>query len=240
MKEHKYFASYKGGFDQNFLYLIGCTETGELALIDPALPWPEVEAALAKAKEAGFPKLTKILLTHSHQDHIVSLAQCVEQSGASVYVHPLELDRAIECSKLERSCFELLEAGSELSLGKEKIEVFHTAGHQAGSLCFVWGGELFTGDTLFIGGAGRTDLVGGDVEEMLLSLTFLAQDATLSGDLLVRAGHDYGEAPFTTLAEQRRSNPFLLAFSVKDSASKPDLVEIRTEARRLRALRDTL
>lgn len=199
------------GLMQNFNYLICDTEARECAYVDPA--W-EVDRILKLAKEDGY-KVTKILLTHNHFDHIEGVEEVVRQSGAEVFIHK-EDEKPVQTGtgKLIR-----LASGQEIALGKLKISALHTPGHTPGSTCYLVQdpddpfGHLFTGDTLFQGNCGRSDLPGGDPKILYKSLMELK---TLDPSTRIYPGHDYGIKPVTTIAYEKEHNPTLKVRSYED------------------------
>jgi glyoxylase-like metal-dependent hydrolase (beta-lactamase superfamily II) len=107
-----------------------------------------------------------------------------------------------------------LKDGDVLELGDARVGVIHTPGHTPGSVCFMVEGNLFTGDTLFVGAAGRTDLMGGSLDDLLRSISerlILLPDATV-----IWPGHDYGETPSSTIAREKAENVYITEFLVDD------------------------
>jgi len=110
--------------------------------------------------------------------------------------------------------------GSQLKVGNIVLSFLLTPGHTPGGICIIVDGEaMLTGDTLFIGDCGRTDLPGGSLEEMFQTLQ--TKIMSLSDELLVYPGHDYGEKPFDTLGNQKRTNKTLRARSLKEFSQIP-------------------
>lgn len=99
--------------------------------------------------------------------------------------------------------------GDVIRIGKTGLKVIHTPGHTPGAICLYGEGNLFTGDTLFVGAVGRTDMKGGSFETLLDSLKKLL---TLPPETRVWPGHDYGDAPVSTLARERETNPYITGF----------------------------
>ena len=175
---------------------------GECALIDPG----ESAALLLQAVRESGAELRCILLTHGHFDHFTAISDILAvYPDVPVYIH--EGDSAEEAEQLR---FRRLDAhnqrfyaeGDKLSLGGLTITVLETPGHSRGSVVLQVENVLFTGDTLFAGCCGRTDLFGGNTRDMIHSLRRLA---ALPGDYLVLSGH----GPASTMEEERRSNPYL-------------------------------
>ena len=189
---------------RNFVYVLQDSDTRRSAVIDPA--W-DVPAILATAGPAP---ITDILVTHWHEDHTNGVVELQEATGARV--HALACETAYWGITLPAVVGH--GDGDSIAIGGTEIRMLHTPGHSPGSVCLYADGKLFTGDTLFIYGCGRCDLPGGDAAAMYYSLQHLLD--TFAPDTVVCPGHDYGIKPVSTLAEQRRSNPFLQQRSVDD------------------------
>ncbi|MDX1918540.1 MAG: MBL fold metallo-hydrolase [Candidatus Caenarcaniphilales bacterium] len=198
------FQILEGGFDRNFTYIIGCPVKKEIALIDCAYPWDQLEQELGKWDSQGF-NLTKVFLTHSHGDHVLSLKELVEMTKARVYAHPAEEERIFKLTRLRIDQY--ICDKSILKIGEEKVEAHFTPGHQSGCTSFIWRDKIFTGDTLFIGKCGRCDFPESDPEAQLNSLRFLANQ--IDENLIVHSGHNYGAEPYTSLKVQKETNPFM-------------------------------
>jgi glyoxylase-like metal-dependent hydrolase (beta-lactamase superfamily II) len=97
--------------------------------------------------------------------------------------------------------------GDTIAAGDVSLEVIHTPGHSPGGICLFGDGNLFTGDTLFVGGIGRTDLPGASMEQFMTSIK--ERLLVLPGDTIVWPGHDYGSKPSSTIDEEKKSNPWL-------------------------------
>jgi glyoxylase-like metal-dependent hydrolase (beta-lactamase superfamily II) len=100
--------------------------------------------------------------------------------------------------------------GDELSFGNLKMKFIHTPGHTPGGCCILIDGNLFTGDTLFVGAVGRTDLPGGSFKQLIQSLQDLVK--TLPPDTVVWPGHDYGDRPRSTLRREAETNPYIVEY----------------------------
>lgn len=156
-------------------------------------------------------KPTHILLTHGHHDHIGSVDLVQEKYGCRVYAGGDELrvlsDPAANCSLYCGSPVTiqpdvLLSDGDQVQVGDLTFTTIFTPGHTEGSVCFQIGQHIFSGDTLFEGSCGRTDLATGDWATILRSLKRLGN---LPGDYMVYPGH----GPATTMEQERRSNPYM-------------------------------
>lgn len=195
-----YFKQIELGPLQNFVYLIGSLETKEVAVVDPAWDVPRI---LQTAQQDGM-KITQAIISHTHFDHINGLETLVSATDCQVVIHKKEAPALT----IEKSNVQAIEGGQEISVGSLKLSFLHTPGHTPGSQCFLVGDRLVTGDTLFIGGCGRSDLPGGDPELLYQSLQRLN---TLDDQISVYPGHNYAPVPSDTLAEEKKQNPFLMA-----------------------------
>ena len=184
-------------------YILEDDQTNLAAVIDPG-DEPEL---IQEALEKEGVEVRYLLLTHGHYDHttaVPALHRVYPQ--ADIYIHQADANGA--GSTLfplagEVDDLKLYDEGDVIRLGDHEIQVLHTPGHSPGSVTLKVEDVLFTGDTLFAGSCGRTDLRGGSYEEILASLKRLGQ---LEGNFHVCPGH--GETP--TLERERRSNPFLM------------------------------
>jgi glyoxylase-like metal-dependent hydrolase (beta-lactamase superfamily II) len=202
----------------NFIYLVGCAETREAAVIDPA--W-DVPAILRLAEESDL-RISRILITHGHPDHINGLEELLEATDARVYMHPDEINYTKEIAARFRvpvdfmnrrsSNFQPVSDGEEITVGRLPVQFLHTPGHTPGSQCFLVEKNLVSGDTLFINACGRVDLPGGDPEKMWWSLN--RRLAALDDDTILYPGHNYAERRTSTLGDEKRNNPYLQYTSV--------------------------
>ena len=203
-----YFRQILVGPMANFAYLIGSTTTREAFIVDPA--W-DVKALLEVAREDDM-NIVGALVSHTHPDHvggalmgqsIEGVSELLEECPAKVYVHKSEASSfAVPASELVRT-----DEHSSLSLGNLDIQFIHTPGHTPGSQCFKIHDRVISGDTLFIGSCGRTDLPGSNPEEMYFSLT--QKLMKLDEATLVFPGHNYAEhATQSTIGQEKNTNPF--------------------------------
>ena len=190
---------------QNFVYLVGSLETREVAVVDPG--W-DVKKILETARQDEV-RITTVIITHTHFDHINGVEEMVKATDAKVIVHKKELHAV----PVEKSSLVAIEGGHEISLGPLKVSFLHTPGHTPGSQCMTVADRLIAGDTLFIGGCGRCDLPGGDPELLHKSLSRLGE---LDERLILYPGHNYAAQPTSTLEEEKSLNPFLRAKSVEE------------------------
>jgi len=184
---------------ENFVYLIEDKASGRAAVVDPAWDVPEI---LALARQHGV-RITDILLTHSHHDHINGIEDVLRAYDAQL--HLLKAEARFWGSYLDLPT--LHHGGDIVTLGETEIEVLHTPGHTPGSACYRVADRLITGDTLFVFGCGRCDLRGGDPEQMFSTLRDIRQ--RLADSTIILPGHNYAVKPTSTLGEQKDGNPFL-------------------------------
>lgn len=190
-------------------YLVGCEVTRQALVIDPGADGERILAALA---DRGL-SLQTIVNTHGHFDHIGANRLLVEATGARLLLHAGDLPLlrnarqhaavyglATEPSPEPDS---LLEDGDTVSVGELSLAVLHTPGHSPGGICLYGEGHLFVGDTLFAGSVGRTDLPGGDHEQLIAGIR--DKLLPLPAATVVHPGH----GPDTDLGREQRHNPFL-------------------------------
>ena len=147
--------------------------------------------------------LKAILLTHGHFDHVGAVKELVAETGCEVYIHAAEstMPPMMTAGPLYYT-HTYAEGDTVAPIAGAEMKVLHTPGHTPGSVCLLWGQELFAGDTLFAGSCGRVDLPGGDPAQMLQRLNRLA---SLQSDYRVHPGH----GPSTTLSQEKRHNPYM-------------------------------
>ena len=183
-------------------YILEDDTTGKAAVIDPG----DEAGRILKVLEEDKVEVEYILLTHGHYDHTTGVPELHRAlPKAKIYIHKADANGAgSQLFPLAKQVEGLLyyDDGDKLTLGSLTIEVIHTPGHSKGSVTLKVGDVLFSGDTLFAGSCGRTDLAGGSYAEIMASLKRLGQ---LEGDYHVCPGHDIT----STLEQERRSNPFL-------------------------------
>ena len=199
-----------GLFREN-CYIIGSRRSGEAICVDPG---DEVDEIQALARDMGV-RITKIACSHGHLDHIMALGPLKEETGAAFLLHrdDLELARSMPesaCRLLERDeppppePDAFLADGDDVEIEGISLRTIHTPGHTQGSICLYGGGMLFSGDTLFQGSIGRTDLPGGSFPEIMESIT--TRLLALPDETIVLPGH----MQQTTIGAERATNPFVL------------------------------
>ncbi len=191
-------------------YIVGCAVTRKAAVIDPGVDDPWIKATLEKH---GL-NLRYILLTHSHGDHIMGIPATRAWSGAPVWLHgaedymlkdPRQNFSAMMGSPTGVTADRFVEDGELIPLGQLTLEVRHTPGHSPGGVSYYLAapGIVFTGDALFAGSIGRTDIPGSDAS--LLVPGIKAKLLTLPRETVVYSGH----GPATTIGDEAEYNPFL-------------------------------
>ncbi len=198
-------------------YLVSCTQTRKTAVIDPG---DEGDLLISTIRDAGLDPVY-ILNTHGHADHVLANRELAEAFSIKTSVHEADDTFFARPEIRETSIRELglspagpadirLQDGDLIEIGNLQIKVLHTPGHTPGSCCFLVEGNLFTGDTLFVGDVGRTDLTGGSLDILLNSLR--EKILPLPATTIVWPGHDYGETQTSTLAWEMKENPYITDF----------------------------
>lgn len=193
------FKQIKTGGD-NFSYVIGDEATLEAAVVDPSF---NADAIVPFVKRQRL-KLVYIILTHHHLDHYGESERIRDAFGSKLVAHRL--------AKIEKDL--AVEDGDILRLGQLQIEVIHTPGHTQDSICLLFDRIVLTGDTLFVGECGRTDLPDSNVRDMYESL--FKKLMSLRDDIGVYPGHDYGQKPSSTIGEERQTNYTLKERSLEE------------------------
>jgi glyoxylase-like metal-dependent hydrolase (beta-lactamase superfamily II) len=180
------------GAMDNFSYVVGCEKTRKALVIDPAF---EVERIVRKAEQSNL-EIELIVSTHGHGDHTAGNAELKEITGAKIMIHTLDAGNSIQPDIR-------LAGDTTFKVGDITFEVIHTPGHTPGGICLYAEGNLFTGDTLFVGDSGRTDLFGGHRPTLGASIRRLMQ---FPDDTVVWPGHNYGPTPASTIHWEKRNN----------------------------------
>jgi glyoxylase-like metal-dependent hydrolase (beta-lactamase superfamily II) len=193
------FHQIDAGGDRNFAYLAADGRGGRAALFDP----PPNSRRYHDLIESDDLTVEYVVITHGHGDHTWGVSEARERYGARVVGHSsmmLELDHAVD-------------DGDALPLGDLEMRFIHTPGHSDDAICILVGGKLITGDTLFVGKVGGTDLGPGarrqydSLHDKLMKLPPATE---------VWPGHNVGVAPSSTIGHERETNPFLLQKSFED------------------------
>jgi glyoxylase-like metal-dependent hydrolase (beta-lactamase superfamily II) len=194
--------------------ILGCEKTREAVIIDPG---EESERILARIAQLNL-KPKYLIHTHAHLDHVSALADVQDHCGGQSCLHRGD-EWLFDNVAIQAALFGLpaprqgkidqwIEDGDAIPFGKEKLQVLYTPGHTPGSVSFLLeqasGDQLFTGDTLFNRSIGRTDLWGGDYEQIIASIK--NKLLPLDEKTVIHAGH----GPNSTIGEEKRANPFLI------------------------------
>ncbi|MFQ6069141.1 MAG: MBL fold metallo-hydrolase [Candidatus Aminicenantales bacterium] len=204
----EYEAVIVGALETN-CYLVYCEETRECAIVDPGADPQRIFSAISSREL----KPVVILNTHGHIDHIGANRDMKDRFGVPLRIHAADSsmlggEQSLELSLLLQAkasphADSFFEEGEVIEIGKSSLEILHTPGHSPGSVSFVGDGFVLSGDTLFSGGVGRTDLPGGDWQELMHSLE--DKILTMPEKTVVLPGH----GPSTTVGREKVSNPFI-------------------------------
>lgn len=176
-------------------YLVGCEETCTAAIIDPALDL--VDRYVGEIGKQGL-RLRYIIDTHTHADHFSGAQALREAFGAPIVMHRLSPAPYVNLH---------VEDGHSLPLGAMRLHILHTPGHTRDSMAIHVADRVFTGDTLLIGGTGRSDLPSGDPDQLFDSL--FGKLMALPDETLIFPAHDYKGRDNSTIGDERRTNPRL-------------------------------
>ncbi len=193
-------------------YILGCEQEKVCVVIDPELDKADDYVELAQFLGS---KLLYAVDTHTHADHNSACKIMRERHGIKVVMH-----RATDAPYVDMR----VEDGEEIKFGRQSLKVVYTPGHTQDAMCLLFKDRIFTGDTLLIGGCGRTDLPGGNAEAQYQSLLKLK---SLGDEIRVYPGHDYREA-VSTLGDEKQKNARMLIPTEKEfvhfmTARKPPL-----------------
>jgi glyoxylase-like metal-dependent hydrolase (beta-lactamase superfamily II) len=203
----------KVGFMDVFCYIVSCPRTKEALVIDPA---GDEDRVVERIRQKDL-NLKYIVNTHGHPDHSCGNAKVKALTGAEIVMHELD-DQMFNSGQGQEMARQwgftpsppadmTVKDGDEIVVGDVSLKVLHTPGHSPGGTCLLGDGNLFTGDTLFVGGIGRTDLPGASMSQFMKSIKETLM--TLPGETIVWPGHDYGPRPSSTIDQENRTNPFL-------------------------------
>jgi len=192
-------------------FIVGCEETKAAAVIDPGDDADKILMALAESAL----KVSYIINTHGHFDHVGANSRIKAVTGADILIHSLDEPMLSQLSasasawglKSDNSppADRTLEDGDTVTFGNITFTVFHTPGHTPGGISLFTEGHVFVGDTLFAGSVGRTDFPGGDFETLKASIR--NKLFVLDDDVIVYPGH----MSRTTIGREKQSNPFVRA-----------------------------
>ena len=191
---------------ENFVYLVGDAAKREVLVVDPA--W-QVDTIVRMAKEEDL-KIIGALISHYHFDHTNGIEELLQYKDCPVYVNKKD----VPYLGISHDNIKAVDNGDTVRAGDIEIRMVHTPGHTPGSQCFHTDGHLISGDTLFIGACGRTDLPGGDAKELYYSLT--QKLLKFSDDTVLCPGHNYADKPTATMGSEKKTNPYLLCDSLQN------------------------
>jgi len=180
------------GYMDNFSYIVGCESTRKAMVIDPA---SDAKFIVTEAEKENL-NIVMIVNTHGHGDHTAGNDSLKKLTGATIVIHELDRDQFPAADVF-------IKDQKTIELGEIVFDIIHTPGHTPGGMCLYAQGNLFTGDTLFVGDSGRTDLPGGHRPTLGESIRRLMQ---LPDDTIVWPGHDYGPTPSSTLGWEKWHN----------------------------------
>jgi len=194
---------------QTNCYVLGDEESREGVVIDPGGDCQEIEKVIRDEDL----NIKHIILTHGHADHIAALSRLKEKTNALILIHPADSDMLVEpshnlsfftgenlvCPKADK----FLDDGDKIRVGTLELEVLHTPGHSPGGISLFTDKVIFTGDTLFCQGIGRSDLPGASHTQLVASIK--SKILSKPDDTVVYPGH----GPETTISEEKRNNPWI-------------------------------
>jgi glyoxylase-like metal-dependent hydrolase (beta-lactamase superfamily II) len=181
---------FKAAAGANMSYIVAEGPGGPAAVIDPTGELSRITGVI----EAEGLRVLYILTTHSHPDHTSGNGKLAAETGAKIAAHRL--------ASMKKDI--TLEDGAVLRVGALEVRALHTPGHSRDGMCYLVGDKLFTGDTLFVGECGRTDMPGGDAGALYDSL--FNRLLKLPDQTEVFPGHDYGPRPTSTIGRERKTN----------------------------------
>ena len=201
------------GADKVFCYILACEETRKGVIIDPCGAADKLFGVIAELNLT----ILYIINTHCHPDHTCSNKVIKTETGALIMRHEadellLQDPEAAEYFKRQGyppspPADKLVKDGERLIFGNCSLKIIHTPGHSPGSICVYAENNLFTGDSLFVGAAGRVDVPGGDFT--ILTDSLAAKIAVLPDETRIWPGHDYGDTPTSTVGREKKENPYL-------------------------------
>jgi hydroxyacylglutathione hydrolase len=193
-------------------YIIGCEKTGKGAIVDPG---GDENVILAEVEKMGL-QIEYIIATHGHPDHVCGNRFIKDATNGAIVMHEADADFFEQPETQNYFSMLGMEAsppteikvkeGDTIEIGEVKLQVIHTPGHTPGGMCLYCAPDLLTGDTLFVGGLGRTDFPGGSYDDLIDSIN--NKILVLPEETIVWPGHGYGGSR-STVGEEKRSNPYL-------------------------------
>lgn len=204
---------------QNYVYVIADTDTRKALVVDPA--W-DVKGLVDELDKDGL-ELVGALVTHYHPDHIggdfaghhiEGLEELLALRPCPIHIHKAEAPYVQKQLGLTPADYVAVDGETTVDVGRIPVRLLHTPGHTPGSQCFLVGGHLVSGDTLFIGSCGRVDLPGSNPTDLYYSLTQKLK--RLPDETVLLPGHNYSPQRTSTMEREKQTNPFLRFESVED------------------------
>ena len=201
------------GTDKVFCYILACEKSNQAVVIDPC---GEENKILSYIKESQL-QIKYIINTHCHPDHTCGNKILKDATQALIVMH--DEDERLRHEQTAKDYFSrqkfapsppadiLVNDGDNLHFGDYTLRIIHTPGHSPGSICLYVDNNLFTGDSLFVGAAGRVDVPGGDFTTLIESLE--SKIAVLPDETVIWPGHDYGDSITTSVGREKKENPYL-------------------------------
>ncbi|MFN2424964.1 MAG: MBL fold metallo-hydrolase [Candidatus Binatia bacterium] len=204
---------------QNYVYVIADTLSRKALVVDPA--W-DVKGLLAELDKEDL-ELTGALITHYHPDHIggdfmghhiEGVTELLAERPCKIYIHKAEAPYVQKQLGLTPADYVAADGETTVEVGRIPVRLIHTPGHTPGSQCFLVGGHLVSGDTLFIGSCGRVDLPGSNPSDLYYSLNQKLK--RLPDETVLLPGHNYAPQKTSTIGREKVGNPFMRFESVED------------------------
>lgn len=202
----------------NYVYIIADKETRKAVVVDPAWDIPGLLAELDKEDL----ELTGALVTHYHPDHIggdfqghhiQGLTELLAERPCKIWMHKAEAPYVQKQLGLTPADYVAADGETTVDVGRIPIRLLHTPGHTPGSLCFLVGGHLVSGDTLFIGSCGRVDLPGSNPTDLYYSLNQKLKQ--LPDETILLPGHNYSPERTSSIGQEKANNPYMRFESVE-------------------------
>jgi glyoxylase-like metal-dependent hydrolase (beta-lactamase superfamily II) len=175
---------------QNFTYVLEDEQMGEAVIIDPS--W-DLDLVLDILEKNNL-KVKYVINTHHHFDHTIGNEAIAKRTNSKIIQH--------KASTLKNDM--TISDGDKIRFGNSELTVVHTPGHSRDSICLIGDGKIFTGDTLFVGNCGRTDLPGGSARELYHSLFDVI--SKMDENLILYPGHNYGNSPTSSIGKEKKTN----------------------------------
>ena len=217
---------YHLGALENSIHIICDHKTKKSCVIDPA--W-DSDLLVHTSQDAGY-DISAIWLTHWHFDHTNASDDLALKTGAPIYAGAYEIPYLSAIKQPIHS----LSDGQIIQVGDVSVRVIHTPGHSAGGISFLLKNNFIAGDVLFVYGAGHCQLAGADARQLFLTMQKIKTQ--IPDNTYLRCGHDYGDVLTTTMAVQKKSNPFLLIDNMDDFVRYREKIHDKTRKYPMSAL----